>query len=52
MNTTEALNQLSKKVSRIQDIDVMKFKTKESMKNWVSIVGSSYGVTEDRKSVV
>lgn len=47
MNITELLNQLSKKVSRIQDIDVMKFKTKESMKNWVSIVGSSYGVTEN-----
>lgn len=46
MNITEALNQLSKKVSRIQDIDVLKFKTKKSMENWTSITRASYGVTE------
>lgn len=47
MDITEALNTLGKKVSRIQDIDVMKFKTKDSMKNWISIMKSSYGVTEN-----
>lgn len=46
MTTTESINELSKLVSRIQNIDIKRFKTKESLLNWANITKSAYGVTE------